>query len=139
MVNLEKWEEIEFEDVREGDIIKAVVWSDTEDFKTKSVCESKIGVHAKWGGGFWAGNLSILSGQMTPEFKRTIYRKKLKVVFTFPQNMGAVIEAEGRTFGSKKRFVWDGHDWTDGIVTFGREELKNGYKNFVVLSEGVNG
>jgi hypothetical protein len=143
MVNLNKWEEIKFEDVQEGDIIKSIVWSDTDKFKTRSVCTSKIGVHSRWGGGFGADNLTILTGQLTKDFKRTIYRRKAKAKadppFVFPTAKGAIIAGDG-TANGEVELVNIGAGLWFSLTNTGKytEKFLSGFlKNLRVVSEGT--
>jgi len=137
MVNLSKWEVIEHDDIREGDLLKIV------EVIHKTNRPSKVKTHKGTVTNlFLNGDFDLSDGteweNVDPtQYNETVTCYRRKVVFTFPQNLGAVIEGESRKYGAKKRFVWNGQSWNyDGLV-YNHFQLKELYKNFVVLSEGV--
>lgn len=137
MVNLDKWEEIEYADIKKGDRVRCIVdqksvWNDVRFLAS----------HEAFKG--WC-TIEGIVGAVDPESfapvnngGRKIYRRKPDPVpaFVFPEVMGAVIEAKLKTETDRKRFVWDGADWTDGYRTFGTHDFEH-YEDFVTLAAGV--
>lgn len=141
MVNLEKWEEIDFKDISEGDEIRVITTQGVVVNDTKGVAHHLDSWFDAW---YSEDGVKFLSGpdrfHPISGGYRTIYRRKPKrdVIHTFPQNLGAVIEGIHRDTGRAKLFVWDSKDWSDGHTLFlDHEGLKRGYHSFVLLSEGV--
>jgi len=140
MVNLNKWEKIEKSEIKEGDILKVVANGTAEEYTSRSVAKSKVGVTSAYGGSWLAGDLELVIGDLASNFTEDVYRRKVKeseVVFEFPDNLGAVIEGTKKTYGTKKRFVKTGIGWNYDGLNYRLDQLQAVYKNFVVLSDGV--
>lgn len=139
MVNLDKWEEIEYADIKQGDKVRIIT-------KQGKLINDVRCVASFVGRSGWNSPDHILFLISPDDFmplaggSRKIYRRKpkRKVITTFPENLGAVIEGINRINSEEKRFVWDGKDWSDGFNNFVKHyELKEGWHSFVLLSEGV--
>lgn len=139
MVNLKKWVEVEFEDINLGDELKIVrFFFSVEGHDVKKVVSTGTTIRrsgGKWilDNGVWLNGLPPYPNTDTKAYRR----KERKVVYDFPHNFGAVIEGLDRKTDKAHRFLWDGHDWSDGVNFFDVTELKERWGSFVVLSKGV--
>jgi len=139
MVNLDKWEEITYDDIKKGDKIRSIVTQGNVVNDTKGIAET----HSSWGGWYSKDQVKLLTH---PEGfhpagggGRTIYRRKPKP-FVFPEGLGAVVEATHRS-GHKYLFVHsdpsDIHNsWTRGGDWHSESEILDRFTNPVILSKG---
>lgn len=141
MVNLKKWEVIEHDDVRVDDLLKIIEVEHTIKGPSTVTVYKRTVTSLDDNLDFYLSDGTAWENvDPTPDNETvTVYRRKQtpEVVFTFPQNLGAVIEGESRRYGAKKRFVWDEKGWNYSGFPYNHIQLKELYKNFVVLSEGV--
>lgn len=136
MVNLNKWEEIEYEDIRVDDLIRLVRTDGIRKFEYTSKAESYDDHHKWW---VMEGNWYATGGDDDPGWTKTIYRKVKP--FKAPQGLGAVVTVKYED-GSTLTYVRVDHDtecWRDtsGYWFIDDEELQ-GLTGQTVLSEGVD-
>jgi hypothetical protein len=93
MVNLEKWEEIEHEDVKLGDELKIVWTKATEGLKRKEVHTGSVR-RLDSNRDFYLNGTGWEDGEPYDGTSTTIYRRK-PTEFVFPTGTGAVIEGQG--------------------------------------------
>jgi hypothetical protein len=140
LVNLDKWEEIEFADIRAGDFIRVITVGKRCDFE--AVTDARGTVTGQTWGDDWSCNginLAKKPGSKGPDFLDTFYRRKPKP-FVFPENAGAVIKATHKETESTYTYVWTGEDWTvfgSSLLSSDTDFLRKNYKDFVLISEGV--
>lgn len=138
MVNLEKWEEVKFGDVKFNDKLKIVlVKKSTDTLTTTEVYKGKVtSVDHPY---FWInGGCGWEDKPSARNTTTTIYRRKPEP-FAFPHNLGAVIEGKPKhTSGSARRYVRLAGRWvqSDGSVAF-EDALTANFENWTVLSKGV--
>lgn len=142
-VDLDKWEEITFEDVKKGDKIRVIVTQGEVVSDTKAVADYLAG----YSGWYARGDVNFLSspGKFSPipGGSRKIYRRKPKP-FELPTGLGAVVEAtRNDKFSERTRFVFaDPNDKECSWVADGSwhdpDDMLKRYKDFVVISKGVN-
>jgi hypothetical protein len=110
LVNLDKWEEIGYSDIRKGDRIRVVTQQGNVINDTKGIAHSYVKYHG------WQ-SIDCVTFLSTPDrFKpigggyRTIYRRKAKEKpFIFPKETGAVISAKGKLTGHRFNFILSGN------------------------------
>lgn len=141
MVNLDKWEEINYEDVRAGDKIRVITTQGSVISDTKGVAFAFF----SYRGWISQDDVTLLSSPY--RFKpigggyRTIYRRKHKVTaFTFPGRFGEVISGVGRVSGERSGFVHIGRGryLREGTnVEANVQHLVTYYRDFKLVREGV--
>lgn len=133
-----RWEQIELDQVEEGDIIKVITSSSTDDYLTFSEAVARIGVHKPLVGGWNAGNLRIIhDGDLDKNFTRSIFRQV--PVYELPKGFGAIVSARHKTSGTIYELVNTGQLWVfkhqeNSIST---EGLGKYYKDFTTIAEGI--
>lgn len=143
MVNLDKWERVErFSEIRSGDLIRTI--RDLEDGahadvrgtvvvqKTLNYCE----------GWYTEKNWRIVDEKVfrpRREETATIYRR-LPEPFDFPKNVGAVVQAQYKDGPAITKLIFDGLRWVraNGGTSSTESCIRNSFKNFKTLSEGVS-
>lgn len=143
MVNLDKWEEVQYADIKKGDKVRVIT-------KQGSVTNDTTGKadHSAYSG--WASSDGVVFLSNPERFKpivggvRTIYRRKPKP-FTLPTGLGAVIEAMKVSSGSKVKLILadsttESLTWiVDGGSWYTSNEIANDsrFRDLTVLSEGL--
>lgn len=143
MVNLDKWEEISYEDIKIGDKLRII----TIQGDVVNESRATAGYETPYSGWYADNHVKFLT--RPSEFKplpggfRTIYRRKAKP-FQLPTGLGAVVEAtKNDKFSERTRFVFaDPNDKECSWVADGSwhdpDDMLKRYKDFVVISKGVN-
>lgn len=135
-----KWEQIELDQVEEGDILKVITSSSTDDYLTFSEAVARIGVHKSLVGGWNAGNLRIIhDGDLDKNFTRSIFRQV--PVYELPKGFGAIVSVRHKTSGTIYELVCVGRNrWVfkhESNNTITRDNLIKYYKDFTTISEGI--
>ena len=133
MVNLEKWEEISFDDIRKGDRLKRIT---RHSDGTKAVVSGKAHTLE---GNMWMSKhrFKLVDDSMDSK----LYRRKPKPKpFKFPKGVGAVINLGN--FGTNIPFVHvRGDVWHHGLTStlYYEDEILSSFPNAtpVVVSKGV--
>jgi len=145
MVNLEKWEEIEYTDIRADDLIKMIREDGIRTFIYKSMAVSFDEQHNWWVmDGKW-----YASAEEDYGYARTFYRRKPKP-FDFPTSFGSIIqvtksidpESVGhRTIRGNGYFVLNqsGMWRNESGEGYNVSELLKFFAGFKVISKGVEG
>lgn len=145
MVNFNKWEEVDFFDIKLNDEIKChievgptithvvrgkVVYTQaTADKK-----EGKIRVQHDWDNHLLTRNREIGKPEGT-----TLYRRKAKP-FELPTDFGAIVSAVYvSNYGVKRQwFVFDGEDWCCGDSAVTRIDFSEDYKDHILERDGIS-
>lgn len=141
MVNLDKWEEINYEDVRVGDKLRVITQQGNVTNDTKGIAHSYVTYHG------WRSvdGVTFLSSagrfNPIPGGSRTIYRRKTKEKpFVFPENFGEIISVTGRVSGRRYNFINIGRGRylrDDSLASHGKDRLVDNYKDFKLEREGL--
>lgn len=152
MVNLNKWEEVDFFDVDVFDNIKGYIKKGptlTElvtgkvhytEFKSDRT-EGKIRLHKD-------GETHLLirdPEKGKPEGTILYRRKKLTQdekdeLFKFPEKLGAIVSAvpRQRYAGTERvHHVWDGGDWSTAATSIDSAEFRRNFKDFELVRKGI--
>jgi hypothetical protein len=144
-VNLDKWEKISFDDIKEGDLIRAITTDDggiefdgrglAEIFKVNYMDVKRWVTKSGW--------VVARSTEPTKTATRTFYRRK-PARFKFPETTAAVISANWKRsdggLGAEVKLVHTSiGNWVSTATGIGytTDELLTNSENFTVLSEGV--
>jgi hypothetical protein len=144
MVNLDKWEEIKFEDIQKGDTVRRIV-TDKDGFRMEVRGKAAIYKGDVLGGARWLADTNnnwIIARNSFNSFTALMKLYRLREEFTFPTTIGAVIEGDYKNYSpgnpAKQRFIFDGRNWVrPGGLRDSIPYLTSVFKNFKVLSEGV--
>jgi hypothetical protein len=92
MVNLQKWDFISFNDIKEGDEIKVITTGNRKNYTTKTVTRATV-VSRGWNAWYGSDDFRITSDPETKSegFTVEIYRRKPKP-FNFPTSFGSIIQ-----------------------------------------------
>lgn len=140
MVNLDKWEEISFGEIKRHDLVRCIVKQGniTKDIRGIVNSYDSRGVRNIDGILFALdpAKLRVVKGRT-----RTIYRRKPKP-FEFPTNTGAVITGIWNRSASKERTTFvlvSEENWisSNSNIPYTVEELRNGATNFILKHEGA--
>jgi hypothetical protein len=153
MVNLTKWEEIDFFDIKLDDEIKGYIKVGptlTEVVKgtvvyvhtTSDKAEGRIHVEKDW------ENHALIRDRDKGKPENTVlYRRKNLTqderdeLFEFPEKLGAIVSAVGRNLGrygtQREHFVWDGGEWSTAHTSQSSSELKRDFKEFKLIRKGI--
>jgi hypothetical protein len=138
MVNLDKWVEVEHEDVKLGDELRIIWTKETENLTTREV--HKGHVHRVDGNGdFYMNGTGWEPGDAHKNETAIIYRRK-PVPFVFPHNIGAVIEGTPKHNENRppRRYVrLDGRWVQSNGGTAYEDALACNFVDWKVLSKGV--
>lgn len=137
MVNLDKWEEIAYGDIKRNDLIRCIIVQGNviDDVRGKVDWHDGIGVYNDLGVRF------ITSPEMfKPKSggQRTIYRRKPKP-FTFPTNTTAIIRGQRVGHDSVTVFfvkLHSGWHHESGSI-YSKDEIEMYFRNFEVVYKGV--
>lgn len=145
MVNLKKWEEVDFFDIKLNDEIKGyievgptfthvvrgkVVYTQSTSDKK----EGKISLQRDWEKHNLARKREIGKPEGT-----VLYRRKAKP-FELPTEFGAIVSAvyvSRYTDGKRQWFVFDGEDWCCGESAVSPTDLKEDYKDYILERDGI--
>ncbi len=140
MVNLDKWEEITYDDIKIGDEIKRI------NVHTDGTRAEVIGVVARENFGTFESVRSFAlvrrhyENSTTELYRRKISQEEIDAKFVFPEAPGAVIEANQGIYGTR-RYVHTGlvWHWTDTRypASLSETDLRRKGSNFKVISEGI--
>lgn len=142
MVNLAKWEEVDFFDIKLNDEIKYV---QINGLKT-TVIRGKVVFRLHRSDA--TGTLRIEDGHHQHDLSRrdfgkpegtTLYRRKAKT-FELPTEFGAIVSAVyvSRYSEDKRQwFVFDGQDWCSGDSAVIPTDFEDNYKDHILEREGV--
>lgn len=137
-VNLEEYERVEWQDLKEGDEVVALSVKDrsvdTEETEegTYLIGKIRIGRGSKW----WIGGWDLVYDNV---YDVIIYRKPKS--FNFPETFGAVISAKYGTRRNRIKFVFTGVKWigNNGYGYYTRElRADRDWSDWQVLTEGVD-
>lgn len=141
MVNLEKWEEISYSEIKAGDTIRVI----TKQGPVINDTRGKADTH--WNG--WASGNGVKFLSHPDNFEpakggfRTIYRRKPKAKpFELPENIGAVLKVVHPS-GASNHYTFTGFEWTTLSTGIRRssvklkDEILGRAKSVTVISEGV--
>lgn len=141
MVNLDKWEEINYEDVRAGDKIRVITTQGSVISDTKGVAFAFFSYRG------WISQDDVTFLSSPDRFKpigggyRTIYRRKAKEKpFIFPGKFGEVVSGVGKISGKQYNFVNIGRGRylrDDSLASHGPDILPNYYTDFKLVREGL--
>lgn len=135
MVNLEKWEEIEYDAIEKGDkILRIVKHKDGTATTAKGVAD------IKYSSGWSTPDRFTLVRDGDYPFGATmeLYRRKPKP-FELPTEFGTIITAfpDSRYDDKRKWLVWDGEDWTGGSSCFRPAEVLSQFTDHRVERKGI--
>jgi len=130
------WEEIDVHDIKKGDIIRVVSYSDA----VKTVTEGKAHEKSYYGSIEWDNKAGVslfeYFDNSTDSKDKVLRRKKI----TKPKEVfGRIIRGQAKDKPDAwNNFVWDGKYWSSmyGVVRT-THDLKEGYQNFRLISKGV--
>lgn len=154
MVNLAKWEEIDFFDAKVGDKLKGYIEigpTETHVIKGKvtymhSTSDKLEGrIHVEKDGETHALIRNRLMGKQEGT---TLYRRKeLTQVerdeqFQFPEKLGAIVSAKSdhassRYGASRAYHVWDGGEWSTADTSISTSEFRKNFKEFELVRKGI--
>lgn len=133
MVNLEKWEEIEYGKIKRHDTIRCITVQGNVVSDTRGVVDgySESGIWNEQGIRFVRDPSAF---KPVDGGYRTIYRRKPKAP-KVKELLGAVILAENER--TKDHFVFDGLSWSSATECCDLEDLQDAYTKLTVLQEGI--
>ena len=136
MVNLEKWEEVRFEDLKKGDTVKRITLNSDD---TKVTVEGVI-IYKSQYLGTWntRDNFRLVDKNHRPNSTR-IYRRKV-APFRFPASYGAMISAKW-THGRVVKFIRTVEGTWISLSTgmaYTVEELRAKAEDFAVDRQGAS-
>jgi hypothetical protein len=152
MVNLNKWEEVDFFDIKLGDEIKGYIKVSptlTEIVSGKVVymhstsdkLEGRIHVAKDW------ENHALVRDRVKGKPENTsLYRRKpptqeeLDAKFEFPAKLGAIVSSVPRhAFAGTDReyHVYDGGEWSTAHTSIDADELRRNFKEFELVRKGI--
>lgn len=153
MVNLNKWEEVDFFDIKLGDEIKGIIKTSptlTETVRgtvryvhsTGDKAEGRI--HVEKDGEHHALIRSREKGK--PENTSLYRRKELTqdekdALFVLTEKLGAIISAvpEHHSAGTARvNHVWDGGEWSTAHTSICTSEFRRTFKEFKLVRKGVD-
>jgi hypothetical protein len=141
MVNLEKWEEISFYDIKVGDKIKAVYSYRDGSYTIRTGVITALGGTMKS-----AANEIVFSKgycDVAGVTSRIIYRRKRSTKVKIPTRHGASLKAVRGYCGSKEILIHADVDsaypwWSvEGQQWLSVTDIKDDYKDIEVLSKGI--
>ena len=137
MVNLEKWEEVEHEDVKLGDNLK-IVWTITSPtLKTKEVHKGNVR-NVAGNGDFWLNSTCWEPGDPDEGTTTTVYRRKVKAKpFKLPTEFGAIISGVHYSSDKREWLVFDGRDWCAGMACYDPDDVLESFVGHILEREGI--
>lgn len=152
MVNLTKWEEIDFFDIKMDDEIKGHikvgptlthVVRGTAVYVHTASDKAEGRIHVEKDGESHALIRDRVKGK--PE-GATLYRRKQltqdekDALFSFPEKLGAIVSAvpRQRYAGTEAvNHVWDGGEWSTANTSRSTDSLKKDFKEFKLIRKGI--
>lgn len=140
MVNLDKWEKVEHEDVKEGDFLKIHdISTGRSPAKTVEVYKGTVTLIDRFNafhlddGTIWDNEESPIEGETC-----TVYRRKPKS-FKLPTKLGAIISGVLKTDSTGKRvfLVFDGGDWATTYNTHTPSTVEQRYTDLRIERKGI--
>lgn len=143
MVDLDKWEEIEFDDIKEGDLIRVITVGKRGDFEAVTDARGIV-TGQTWGDDWSCNGINLVKkpGSKGPDFKDTFYRSKPE--FEFPTKPLSIIEGTYKfSSGSnnKSRFIRTEDGGWMGTRDGGRAHagpLRSNFKDWTVIFDGID-
>lgn len=131
MVNLEKWEKVEFADLKKGDKVKEVIV--TADGTKVESTGTLVAVDSLRAQSSYGWTLAKRHAAFNDE---TIYRRKPKP-FKLPTTMAAVVSGLHKESEERDTLVWDGRYWNSSISAFSTDALNRQYSDFQLVRKGI--
>jgi hypothetical protein len=138
MVNLDKWEKIEYDDIKQGDKLLKIV-------EHKDGTRTRVtGVAAREGYLGWASKDLWSLVQVNPPFAGTVYRRKPKP-YKLPTGLGATVQAIRVSIGSTETFMLadPGNDKCSWVIEGGgswlmaSEVMGPRFRDHVTIFKGI--
>ncbi len=140
MVNLDKWEKVEHDDVKVGDRLKiVVVTKGTSPVNMKEIYKGKVTIIS--GSDIYLNDGSVWEDGEDAHEIATIYRRNATYLkpFKFPVELGAIISGvhKGRHDKSRIWMVFDGADWTCTFTMFTHSRIEEQFEDLRVERKGI--
>lgn len=137
MVNLDKWTEVEHEQVEAGDRLKIVEIEKIGKNMTmtrvyKGTVKDVIGTE------FYLSDGSVWEQDDDSDYDVAVYRRKPKV-YEFPKGFGAIISARHINTTTRYELVNTGEKWYMKVHGgfYSESTLRDYYADYITISEGI--
>lgn len=141
MVKLDKWEEVQHEDVKVGDRLKIVATEKgLSPVLTTEIYKGMV-EHISHNGDFYLTDGSVWENvDIDPEVETTtVYRRKAsyRKPFKLPTELGAIISGRPRGFIDRTFMVFDGGDWSTAHNAYSTSDVVEDFTDLRVERKGI--